>query len=315
MTAHLLRRLGAAVLLVVVASCVVNLLMLANSEHIARIILGDEASVEQVAAKRAELGLDRPALVQYGDWLRHAVQGDLGRSWGPPKGESVTYLLVNRIPVTLSIAVGTVLLSITISLCAGIAAAVFRGGIDRVLQVVSILGLVFPGFWLALVLVKAVSIDMGLLPATGYVPLIESPADWSRSLALPVFSLAIGAVAGLSQQVRSATIATLERDFVRTLRSRGLPESTIMFRHVLRNSAPPTLTVLSLNFIALMSGAVMIEQVFALPGLGSLAVDATTTGNIPVVMGAVIVAVIIVVSVNLCVDLLNAWLNPKVRLS
>jgi len=313
MIAYVGRRLGAGALLVLGASLVVFVLMLANGEHIARIIMGDEASDELIARKAGELGLDQPVIVQYFHWLGDAVRGDLGASWF--NGESVTYLLVNRIPVTLSIAVGTIVLSCLVSLAFGLLAAIYRGWIDRALQVVSVVGLVFPGFWLALVLVTVVAIEWGLVPATGYIPFGNSPDGWVRSLALPVFSLALGAISGLAQQVRSATIATLDQDFVRTLRSRGLSERTVVLKHVLRNAAPPTMTVLSLNFINLMSGAVMIEQVFALPGIGSLAVDATTKGDIPIVMGAVIVSVLIVVIVNVLTDLLNGWLNPKVRLS
>lgn len=287
--------------------------MLANSENVARNILGDEASLAQLAAKKVELGLDNPLLLQYGQWLFNAVQGNLGKSWF--NAESVGYLLLNRIPVTLSIAVGTVVASTLVSLIMGVAAAVYRGWLDRVLQIISVVGLVFPGFWLALVMIVKISIEWGLVPATGYIAFAQSPFGWMQSLLLPVFSLAIGAVAGLSQQVRSATIGVLEMDFVRTLRSRGLSETSVLFRHVLRNAAPPTLTVLSLNFIGLMSGAVMIEQVFALPGLGSIAVEATGVGDIPIVVGAVVISVVIVVIVNLVIDLINGWLNPKVRLS
>lgn len=313
MISYISRRIGAGLVLIACASFIVFALMLANSENVARNILGDEASLEQLAAKKVELGLDTPLLLQYGQWLLNAVQGNLGQSWF--NAESVGYLLLSRVPVTLSIAVGTVVASTLISLIMGVAAAVYRGWLDRVLQVISVVGLVFPGFWLALVMVVKISIEWGLVPATGYVSFAESPFGWMQSLLLPVFSLAIGAVAGLSQQVRSATIAVLEMDFVRTLRSRGLSETSVLFRHVLCNAAPPTLTVLSLNFIGLMSGAVMIEQVFALPGLGSIAVEATGVGDIPIVVGAVVISVIIVVIVNLVIDLINGWLNPKVRLS
>lgn len=313
MLVYVARRAASGAVLVVAASFAVYMLMLSNSSHIARILLGDDAGPDLVAQKTHELGLDRPPILQYLDWLTHAVQGDLGSSWA--NGESVAFLLTNRVPVTLSLAVATVVVSALVSLILGMAAAVYRGFLDRIVQILSVLGLVFPGFWLALVVISVVAVNWNLLPATGYVPFTASPGGWAASLVLPVLSLAFGAVAGLSQQVRSATIAVLERDFVRTLRSRGLSEPQVLFRHVLRNAAPPTLTVVSLNFIALMSGAVMIEQVFALPGIGSLAVTATTQGNIPVVMGAVIIAVLIVVVVNVLVDLINGWLNPKVRLT
>lgn len=310
---YVARRLGAGVLLVIAASFVVYLLMLVNSAHIAQILLGPDATPDLVARKSVELGLDKPGIVQYWNWLSHAVRGDLGNSWSD--GESVGFLILNRIPVTLSLAIGTIVVSVAVSLVIGMAAGVRRGVLDRVVQIISVGGLVFPGFWLALVLVVFISINLGILPATGYMPFTQDPVGWFLSLVLPVFSLALGAVAGLSQQIRSATIATLEKDYVRTLRSRGLPEWLVLLRHVLRNAAPPTLTIVSLNFIGLMSGAVMIEQIFALPGIGSLAVTSTTSGDIPVVMGTVIIAVIIVVIVNIAVDLVNGWLNPKVRLS
>ena len=313
MISYIGRRIGAGLVLIACASFIVFALMLANSSHVARNILGDQASVEQLAAKQAELGLNDPLILQFLRWLGHAVQGDLGQSWF--NAESVSYLLINRIPVTLSIAIGTVVVSTLISLLLGVAAALYRGWLDRTIQIVSVVGLVFPGFWLALVMVVKLSVEWQLLPATGYIPFGESPFGWFQSLTLPVTAMAIGAVAGLSQQVRSATIAVLEMDYVRTLRSRGLSEVSVLFRHVLRNAAPPTLTVLSLNFIGLMSGAVMIERVFALPGLGSIAVEATGTGDIPIVVGAVVISVVIVVIVNLVIDLINGWLNPKVRLS
>ncbi|SEE36521.1 peptide/nickel transport system permease protein [Arthrobacter alpinus] len=310
---YVARRLGAGVLLVITASFVVYLLMLVNSAHMAQILLGPDATPDLVARKTVQLGLDKPGIVQYGNWLSHAVRGDLGNSWSD--GESVGFLILNRISVTLSLAIGTIIVSVAVSLVIGMAAGVRRGVLDRVVQIISVGGLVFPGFWLALVLVVFIAINLGILPATGYMPFTQDPVGWFLSLVLPVFSLALGAVAGLSQQIRSATIATLEKDYVRTLRSRGLPEWLVLLRHVLRNAAPPTLTIVSLNFIGLMSGAVMIEQIFALPGIGSLAVTSTTSGDIPVVMGTVIIAVIIVVLVNIAVDLVNGWLNPKVRLS
>lgn len=312
MVVYISRRLGSGVVLVICASFIVFALMLADSDHIARNLLGDEATQAMVDTKQEALGLNDPVLVQYFRWLTGAVQGNLGNSWF--NSEAVSYLLLSRVPVTLSIAVGTVVVSTVISVGIGIAAALYRGWTDRALQIVSITGLVFPGFWLALVLVAKLSIEWQLVPATGYIPFGESFAGWFQSLTLPVLSLSIGALAGLSQQVRSATIATLEKDFVRTLRSRGISETSVLFKHVLRNAAPPTLTVVSLNFIALMSGAVMIERVFALPGLGSIAVDATGVGDIPIVLGAVVISVVIVVTVNLLIDLFNGWINPKVRL-
>jgi len=165
----------------------------------------------------------------------------------------------------------------------------------------------------AIFIVSLVAIQLKLLPATGWVPFELSPELWLKSLILPVLSLVLATVASSAQQIRSAIKTNLEKDWVRTLRARGLRESEILFKHVLRASAPAGLTVLSLQFVGMLGGTVIIEQIFALPGMGFLAVQSTSLGDTPVVMGVVVYTVIIVIIVNLLVDLANGWLNPKVR--
>jgi peptide/nickel transport system permease protein len=187
--------------------------------------------------------------------------------------------------------------------------------VDRVVQVGAIIGDSVPGFVIGVILVTLLAIQLGLFPATSTISPDSGPDAWVYSMALPVIALLINGVTGGAQQIRSAVIKQLERDYVRTLRSRGISEREILFKHVLRSAAPAGLTVLSLQLIGMLGGVVIIEQIFALPGMGPLAVAATGQSDLPVVMGVVMYTVVVVIVVNLLVDILNGWLNPKVRAS
>jgi peptide/nickel transport system permease protein len=193
------------------------------------------------------------------------------------------------------------------------AAAIKGGWIDRAVQLLAIAGFAVPGFVIAVVAVTIFAINLALLPATGWVPFADDPQAWLLSIILPTFALVIATVASSAQQIRSAIKNVYERDWVRTLRSRGIPEREILLKHVLRSAAPAGLTVLSLQFVGLLGGSVIIENIFALPGMGQYAVTATGFGDTPVVMGVVVFTVLVVIVVNLIVDLINGWLNPKVR--
>jgi peptide/nickel transport system permease protein len=187
--------------------------------------------------------------------------------------------------------------------------------VDGSIQVFSVLGFAIPGFLIALYLVLIFAINLHWFKATGYVPLTTSVTGWLSSVTLPIIALAIGGIATISQQVRGSVLDGLSRDYVRTLRSRGLSSNRVVYKHVLRNAGGPALALLAVQFIGMIGGAVIVEQIFALPGIGSLTVQATTQGDIPVVMGIVVVTAIIAVVVNLLIDLAQAALNPKVRLS
>jgi len=308
----LAKRLASGVVLVFAVSAAAFVLISIAGGDIARTIVGDAATQEQVDQKAAELGLDRPLLEQYWSWLGSAVHGDFGTSWFT--NLPVSELLLTKMPITLSLALVGTLVSAVLGIALGTIAAVRRGVVDRLLQVLVIGGFALPGFWLALVLVSAFAVRWGVLPATGYVPFGSSPSEWARSIALPVAALAIGVTGATAQQVRSALIDVLRQDYVRSLRGRGLSSANIVLRHGLRNAAPSALTVISLQFINLLGGAVIIERIFALPGLGAMTLDATTQGDVPQIMGVVVLTVGIVVSVNLVIDVAYGWLNPKVRI-
>lgn len=313
MVSYLTRKLLFGLALFVVVTAVTFMLVFANGESSVRQAIGENATDEQVAQRVVELGLDQPVLLQYVKWLGDLFTGDLGRSFFTE--EPVTEMLATRIPVTLSLILVSLVFTAVISVLVGVAAAVKGGWVDRVLQLLSVGATALPSFLVAIGLVFLFAIAIPAFPATGYVPFTDSPAGWVASLVLPVLSILLWVVAGAAQQFRGAMVDAMRQDFVRTLRSRGVPERAIVFRHALRNAAGPGLTILSLQTIALLGAAVLIEQVFALPGIGRLTVFTALAGDLPAVMGVVVFSTLVVVVVNIAADLLNGWLNPRVRLS
>ncbi|KJL44550.1 MULTISPECIES: ABC transporter permease [Microbacterium] len=313
MISFILRRVLSGVILIAVISFLAFVLLYAAGGDIARRILGENATAETVAKKTEQLGLDQPLLQQYWNWVTGALTGNLGRSWFT--GELVSTSVSNRLAVTLAIVIGATLVSAIVAVVLGILAARRGGWVDGSVQVIALIGFAIPGFLIALGLVLVFAINLGWFKATGYVPLTTSVSGWLSSVTLPIVALSIGAIAAVSQQIRGSVIDAMSRDYVRTLRSRGLSTNSVVYRHVLRNAGGPALAVLAVQFIGLLGGAVIVEQVFAIPGMGQLTVRATTLGDIPVVMGVVIAFAIIVVIVNLLIDLAQAALNPKVRLS
>ncbi|MEU3895169.1 ABC transporter permease [Streptomyces sp. NPDC045251] len=311
MLTFIARRTASGALLLVVISLLTYVLLSIPDTDIGRQLLGQGADQASVDAKNAALGLDRPVLEQYADWLAHAVRGDLGTSWFT--SEDVTTAVRGRLPVTASLMVGVTLVTTTVSFLLGVWAGVRRGAVDRFVQVLGVVGYALPGFLVTLVLVLVFAVRLNWFPAIGYIPFAESPGGWLSTITLPVLSLSVASVAGVSQQVRGAVIDVLRQDYVRTLRARGLPASRIVFRHVLRNASAPALSVLGMQFVGLLGGAVVVEQIFGLPGIGSMTVTYTTRGDIPVIMGLVMLTVVGVVLINLLVDIVIGWLNPKAR--
>lgn len=307
------RRLGSGVVLVFAITTLSYLLLYLGSGDIARRILGQTATQEQVAAKTAELGLDRPLLEQYISWLSDAVTGDLGRSWF--NGQLVIDGVITRLGVTLSLVIGATIISAVVSVVLGVWAALAGGWVDRMIQLLTVLGMAVPGFLIAVGLVLVFAIQLGWFRATGYVAITDDVPGWVRSVTLPVVALAISGTSAVTQQIRGSVVDQLQRDYVRTLRSRGLSTSSVVFKHALRNASGPALAVLNVQFVGMLGGAVIVEQVFQMPGLGQLAVGATTQGDIPIVMGLVVATAIIVILVNLLIDIAQGIINPKVRLA
>ena len=313
MFTFVLRRLVSGAVLLFVISTLAFFLLYLGSGDISRRILGQAATQEGVTQKAHSLGLDRPILVQYGEWLGNAVTGHFGASWFT--GQEVSVAVTSRLGVTLTLVLGATLLSAVVAVALGVLAAMRRGWLDRLVQFLSIAGFAIPGFLVALGLVLLLAINLRWFSPTGYVPFATSPVGWFATATLPILALSLAGIASVTQQVRGAVIDNLARDYVRTLRSRGIPGSRVLFKHVLRNAGGPALAILAVQFVGMFGGAVIVEQVFAIPGLGQVAVTATGQGDIPLVMGIVVVTAALVVVVNLLIDILQAWLNPKVRLS
>lgn len=305
--AQLVRAIGIFLLVTFATFC----LMYGNAEGIARATLGMSASEQDVAKRVVDLGLDRSLFVQYFDWLGGVFTGDLGRSYFT--GQPVIEALRTRVPVTLTLIVLTLVIMIVVTVLVGVAAAYFGGWVDRVVQLLAGIGAAIPAFIVAVVLVLALAVQSPIFPATGWVRPENSLAGWALSLVLPVTALLVGSIAGGASQIRGAVIDTLSRDFVRTLRARGIPERAIVFRHVLRTASGPALIAFGLMVIALFGGTVFVEQVFALPGMGQMVNLAAQQGDVPMVMGAVLVTIVIVLVVNLAADISNVALNPKAR--
>ncbi|PPG33493.1 ABC transporter permease [Pseudoclavibacter sp. RFBB5] len=313
MLMFILRRVASSAVILVSVCCAAYALLFFSSSSIARNLLGPEATPDQVALKEAELGLDEPFLIRLAGWWAGAVQGDFGTSW--VSGQPVFEAIGARLPVTLVLVTLAVLLTMLLAVILAAWAAVKRGILDQVIQVGSIAGTALPAFLIGLILVTVFAIQLGWLPAISTIYPGSGLASWASSLALPILALLISGAASTVMQLRSAILRQLDADYVRTLRSRGIDDREILFVHVLRSAAPAALTLLGLQFVGMLGGVVVIEQLFAIAGIGTLAVSATSTSDAPLVMGIVLYTIIIVIIVNLLVDLMNGWLNPKARAS
>jgi peptide/nickel transport system permease protein len=304
-------RLVLSAILVVIASLAIFLLMSLVPGDPARTILGANATPDLVARLREQLGLDQPLPVQYGEWLAGLLHGDLGQS--VLSGDPVTQLILARVPVTLSLLLLSTLAISALGALIGLGSAVRGGAVGRLLDTVSLVGLALPSYWVAIVLVALFAVAIRIFPATGYSPLADGPVAWFLSLVLPVAALSLGGITIVAKQMRDSALDVLARDYIRVLRASGIRERSIVFKHVLRNAALPSLTVLGITVVGSLTGAVFVENVFVLPGLGSLVTQATTSHDLPVVLGVGVFFTLFVIVVNLVIDVLYGVLNPKVR--
>jgi peptide/nickel transport system permease protein len=303
------------VLLFVVTALTFVLVSLAPGDAARSILSGQSTGYtnQQYQQMRHLLGIDQALPVQYWHWLRGLLHGSLGTDLF--NGQPVADALANRIAPSLSIILGTVLVAGLVGVGLGILSARRAGIAGRVVDVITLGGFAVPNFWLALVLVELLAVRVAVFPASGYVPLGSDPAGWVRGIVLPVVTLSAGAIALIAKQTRDSMADVLSREFVTMLRARGLSTASIVYRHALRNAAIPVVTVLGLLLINLLGGTVLIEAVFAVPGLGQEAVTASGTHNLPVIEGIAFYFTIAVVVANLLVDLSYRFLNPKARAS
>lgn len=314
MGAYVVRRLLAIIPLLLIVSFIVFALSLLIPGDPARVVAGGQkATAEGVARAREKLHLDKSLPEQYGIWLGDAVQGDLGVSFYNHR--TVGSEIASRFPVTLSVAIGALALTIVLGVPLGILAGTRPGSLaDRVVTFASSIGLAMPDFWLAMILLSIFAVGLHVLPSGGYVGIAQSPVEWATHLYLPWIAIGIPGAAGIARQVRGAMIDALEQDYVRTAAAKGLRQRAIVFKHALKNASLVPITVLGITFAYMLGGTVIIENIFSLPGMGQYFYQALIQKDLPVIQGVVLLTALIFVVLNLAVDLFYAYLNPKVRL-
>jgi peptide/nickel transport system permease protein len=312
MLSYAARRIAATIpVMLIVALIVFSLLYLAPGDP-AAIIAGDQATPADVERIRASLGLDRPFVVRFADWLWHVVRGDLGVSIFT--NLPVTQMIAQRVGPTVSLMATTLLLSIALAIPMGVVAAWRQGRIvDRAVMVLAVLGFSVPVFVVGYLLAYVFALQLDWLPVQGYAPLAEGFWPWLSRLILPSVALGGIYIALLARITRASMLEVLGQDYVRTARAKGLGERPILFVHALKNAAVPIVTVIGLGFAALIGGAVVTESVFAIPGLGRLTVDAILRRDYPVIQGVVLLFSFVYVLVNLAVDLLYTVFDPRIR--
>ena len=295
----------------VVAVLVFLLLRLTPGDP-AAILAGDAATGEQIAAIRADLGLDQPLIVQFGIWLGKVLTGDLGQSFY--FRIDVATLIGQRLEPTFALATLTILIAVAISVPLGaLAAWRFGGWLDRALMGFSVLGFSVPVFVLAYLLIWLVSLQLGWLPVQGYVRIADNFVLFVKHLILPAITLSVIYIALIARVTRASVLEALGEDYIRTARAKGLPEMRVLVRHALANAAVPIVTVIGIGIAILIGGVVVTESVYAIPGLGRLTVDAVLARDFPTIQGVILFFSLLYVLVNLLIDLSYVFLDPRIR--
>lgn len=279
----------------------------------AAVMLGTDADPVTVKAMRDKLGLDDPLPVQFGRYLSHAIQGDLGTSIR--SNRPVSQELSSRFPATVELAVVSLVISILIGVATGVISAVKKGSVwDTLSMIGALIGISAPSFWLGLMLMLLFSYYLRWVPASGRAGPLWTIAGW-KTIVLPALSLGLGSAATIARMTRSSLAEVLRQDFVRTARAKGLSERIVIFRHAMSNALIPVVTIIGLRLGFLLGGAVVVEQVFAWPGIGTQLVTAIGNRDLPMVQGAVLLAAVCFVLINLAVDLFYGVIDPRIRYS
>jgi peptide/nickel transport system permease protein len=328
-SAYIVRRLAAMVAMLIGLSIIVFALFSVLPAEPARLVCGKSCTPQIIKAIDHKFGYDLPVYVQYDDFVKGIF---VGRTYGEGsaafscpapclgysflRNEDVTTLIKDSLPVTAQLALGGFVFWMIGGVGAGIIAALKRGKWqDRTIMGAALIGYSFPSFFIALLLIFFVQIKFGLLGFHSYVPIYDNPGEWFKTFILPWVAIALLYAAFYSRLTRNQMLETLGEDYIRTARAKGLPERTVVGRHALRAGLTPIVTSAGLDLADLLGGAIIIEQVFALPGIGRMAVDSVTTSDLPVINGTVLVAGFFLVVANLVVDLLYSVIDPRVRLS
>ncbi len=314
MGSFLIRRLAGAFLVLVLVSLMSFALIWLVPGDPAAAFLDASATPEQVAKLRSALGLDLSLPQQMLGWYGRILSGDLGQSI--LLNRSVTAALIERLPVTLSLAALALAFAVFFGVAAGIVAAVNHNRWpDQAVMTTALLGLSVPDFWLGLVMVLVFAVSLGWLPSGGFTPFLQSPAEWLRGMILPALTLGLVQVGFIARMARASMLDTLSQDYVRTADAKGLAKLHVVLRHALPNAMIPILTVIGIVSGALLGGAVIVEQVFSIPGIGRLIVGAIASRDFPVLQGGLLFLAVVYLAINLVVDILYAVVDPRVRLA
>lgn len=311
MATYIVRRLIFIVPVALFVSFIVFLLIHLVPGNPARVLLGEDATTENVAALTKELGLDKPLLTQYVIWLGQSLHGNFGQSI--QLQQPVLQAIVQRLPVTLELGIASLLFSLVVAIPLGVLSATRPNGrLDVLVNVISLLGTAIPGFVLGLGLILLFALLVRVFPPGGYVPFGDDPAANLRDLILPMITLGTGAVAVNLRQVRANMIEVLSQDYIRTARAKGLRERRVLYVHALRNALLPLLTIVGLQAGAILAGAVVVETIFLWPGVGALAVQSILSKDYPVVQATVLLAALSYMLINLLVDVGYGLLDPRI---
>ena len=275
----------------------------------AKIILGNGATAEAIAMKRAELGLDDPFLIRYGRFLLGMFQGDLGTSYR--NGQAVTSLILGRLGNTLVLAASGMLFAVVVGIPVGVISAIKQYSLlDKMTMVLTLFFMAVPTFWFALILVIIFALNLHWLPATG---MGHNFPDLMRSLVLPTITLGFGYAALIARTTRSSVLEVMRQDYIDTARSKGITEKKVIWRHMMKNALIPIVTVIGLNFGTLLGGSVLTETIFSWPGVGRFVVESISNKDIPCVLGSIVMLSILFTIVNLVVDILYVYLDPRIK--
>jgi peptide/nickel transport system permease protein len=314
MAAYLARRIGASLVTALLASALVFVVVRSVPGDVVGQMLGQTSDPVAAAALREFFGLDQSVWRQYMAWLSRVASADFGTSW--TRGQPVLEMIGSALLVTVQLALATLAVATFVGVPLGVVAALYEGRVlDRLIQSLNLVGLSAPVFWVGLMLLVGVSSLSGWSPPLMYVPPTRSLSENVAIMALPVASLALLQAAAYSQFVRQSVVSAFHQDYVRTAIAKGVPLRLVLFKHVLRNVAIPLVTFMGLILIQILGGAVIIESLFALPGLGRLLLSSIETRDYPVVQGALLIVVVIAMAVNLAVDLIYRVIDPRVRVS
>ncbi|MEE2034172.1 ABC transporter permease [Rhodococcus chondri] len=306
------RRLLAAIPLLLIVPLLIFLLIDLAPGDPAVILAGEDPTPERLEQLRATLGLDQNVFVRYLDWVASALRGDLGVSL--LSDQSVVELLSRRAATTLSLVVFAMVLAVVIGVLLGVLGSLRPGGlIDRGINVVASVAIAIPAFWFGLVLVSLFAVSNQIFPAFGYAPLSDGFVPWFQHLVLPGVALALLPAAEVTVQLRSALGQVMDSDYILNAKARGLGQASVVFKHGLKNACIPVVTVLGFRVAEVLGGAVTIEIIYSMPGMGSLAVNSVQNHDVPVLLGFVLFTTCVVVIVNLLVDISYGYFNPKVR--